>query len=440
MVEEKRAHDKKSLNPAENDPTSNPCLDRLFIIEQLINSSANIMAMADKNHVYRFVNNAYLEMHGKEKHDVIGKQVADVLGEQFNRILKPYFDRALAGYGAVYPTWFTFQGVGEKFISINYSPFLDQNGEVAGVIINVWDLTRFKMTEMEFRAIFDNSQAGILVVDENRIIKEINHRLVEILGYGSANDLIGRSVIKIHVNEKTFQEFGEKNFYPLVYGKKLHIEYQLRKKDGEPIWCTLSGKAIDDAFPHDLSKGVVWIIDDLSERKKLEEKLLEKANTDSLTGLFNRRYFVDIAEQEIKKSFRYDHHLSLMIIDIDHFKDFNDKYGHDIGDKVLVAFSKAIRENLRDFDISCRLGGEEFTVLLPNTGMEEATRVAVRLRKVVEEMSIGYSEKELHVTVSIGVSTITSSTPDYKTLNKQADIALYAAKNKGRNRVEVYFE
>lgn len=171
---------------------------------------------------------------------------------------------------------------------------------------------------------------------------------------------------------------------------------------------------------------------EVSQRKAAEEKLRTLANTDELTGLFNRRYISELLIEEIRRAARYNNALSLLIIDIDNFKTINDTHGHDAGDQVLQAFSKLLLEVNRDTDKVGRWGGEEFVVILPHASSDKALTLAERVRiKVVED---GFQPVD-SFTVSIGIATYEEG-DTAESLIKRADKALYSAKNQGKNRVE----
>lgn len=173
--------------------------------------------------------------------------------------------------------------------------------------------------------------------------------------------------------------------------------------------------------------------------RELEENrraLAELAATDSLTGLKNRRTFFDACAQALASAERYHNDLSLLFIDVDHFKRINDTYGHPSGDSVLVYLARLLVETLRGGDVVGRIGGEEFAVLLPNANPLTATTIAERLRRTVEQESLSVEGNDVRVTVSIGLASLSADaaqTPE--ALLAIADQRVYAAKKGGRNRV-----
>ncbi len=171
---------------------------------------------------------------------------------------------------------------------------------------------------------------------------------------------------------------------------------------------------------------------------ELERRILRLASTDSLTGVLNRRAFMERMEQEINRSFRENSPLSLILADIDHFKGVNDRHGHQVGDLVLQKFVSQLTESSRTYDFVGRYGGEEFVICLPGSTDSQARTVAERMRKSVEEMRIMLPDisKSVRITTSFGVVTLRLELEDsVDSLIGRADDALYKAKREGRNRV-----
>ncbi len=166
-------------------------------------------------------------------------------------------------------------------------------------------------------------------------------------------------------------------------------------------------------------------------------ELSVKAATDGLTGLYNHDYFQNMLAQEMLQSQRQLRNLSLIMIDIDHFKNFNDQWGHQIGDLVLKKVAGAIRDTCRKSDVVARYGGEEMAVILPETAPDMATMVAERIRKAVESLEIPQEETILRVTISLGVSYLGDDVKNKEILIEKADDALYTSKREGRNKVTV---
>ncbi len=169
---------------------------------------------------------------------------------------------------------------------------------------------------------------------------------------------------------------------------------------------------------------------------ELRKDLIQNALFDQLTGVANRRHFFQVAEEEFGRFTRYNRAFSLLMMDLDHFKDVNDKYGHPVGDKVLKELAETVLRNKRDSDLFGRLGGEEFALLLPETSLAGATEIAVRLRRACHTLGVP-GHMAIRVTVSIGVTQARSEDASFDDVLSRVDETLYRAKNNGRDRVEV---
>jgi diguanylate cyclase (GGDEF)-like protein len=174
---------------------------------------------------------------------------------------------------------------------------------------------------------------------------------------------------------------------------------------------------------------------DVTEFVRNAEQLEKLATTDGLTGLFNHRHFMKLAEAEWNRFLRHGRPLSLLMFDIDFFKSFNDRYGHEVGDQVLFHIAAMVGEGRRETDIVARMGGEEFAVLLPETDIDAAEAVAERLRQEIQDSELQSDGHDMTVAISIGVAEARPGMGDVGDLLKDADQALYRAKRNGRNRV-----
>lgn len=174
---------------------------------------------------------------------------------------------------------------------------------------------------------------------------------------------------------------------------------------------------------------------EIKERTRVQEELRVLATTDSMTGASNRRHFLELAEQEFKRSRRYPAPLSTLMLDADHFKSVNDRYGHETGDKVLKALAAAVSAELRVSEIFGRMGGEEFAIVLPATSAEGAAVLGERIRQSISQLEMPTKDGVLRFTVSIGVSELSDEDTSFSDLLNRADEALYRAKAGGRNQV-----
>jgi diguanylate cyclase (GGDEF)-like protein/PAS domain S-box-containing protein len=328
----------------------------------------------------------------------------------------------------------------EIHVSVTISPIHGSRGEIIGASKIARDITERKRqeaalleSEERFRSTFDAAAVGMALVDlEGRFI-QVNAALCHLVGYTEAE-----------LTQKTFQDITHPDdlesdlalLNELLSGTRQSYQMEKRyvKKDGRVIWILLSGSAVRDSTGKVLY--FVGQIQDINERKVLLDRLERQAQQDYLTGLCNRRFFLEQAETELARAQRYDNELSLFMLDIDHFKAINDTYGHATGDVVLQTLSHILRETLRSVDIIGRWGGEEFVILLPETDAQEAAEIAERLRDAIDHAKVTMTTGlPLHFTASIGITTLKEKDINIDILLNYADEALYQAKNTGRNKV-----
>lgn len=182
-------------------------------------------------------------------------------------------------------------------------------------------------------------------------------------------------------------------------------------------------------------RSVVWVARNITTRHELEGQLRRMSETDPLTGVYNRRKLVEQLQERFAEFRRYARPATLIMFDIDHFKRINDRFGHGAGDDVLCCIADICLEQLRDVDLFCRVGGEEFAALLPETDLDAATRVADRLREAVARHSVQCAQGDVSVTVSLGVAGFVATDALPEDVLRRADDALYQAKRAGRDRV-----
>jgi diguanylate cyclase (GGDEF)-like protein/PAS domain S-box-containing protein len=221
----------------------------------------------------------------------------------------------------------------------------------------------------------------------------------------------------------------------LKNGGPTTMEYRRKTKSGGWIWLHSIGQIAEWGPDHQPLR-MIGVHGDVTQRKHLELELKRQAHIDYLTGVSNRGHFMGQAEVELGRAKRYGSPLSIFMMDIDFFKQINDRYGHKVGDTVLVKLTQVCDEILRATDVVGRIGGEEFAILLPETDRQVAAEVAERLREAIAGARVPLEGGlPLHFTVSIGVTSLISSDDNMDVLLNLADKALYLAKNSGRNKV-----
>ena len=326
----------------------------------------------------------------------------------------------------------------------------DSQGRPIRLTATHTDITERKQVEDQLRQLsraVQHSPAAIIITDMNGRIEYVNPKFTLMTGY-SLDEMRGR-IPRILQPGKAEPGVQTDVWQTLISGKEWRGEIMNRRKGGESFWSSTSISAIID------SKGsithFVSLNEDITERKAAEEKIqllnaeLEKlALTDYLTNLSNRRYFMIRGDEEFKRAKRNGRPLSLLMLDIDDFKKVNDNYGHEAGDLALQKLAMGMKSSLREIDLFGRLGGEEFAVLLSDTTLEEAVLLAERVRQTIAEISFQFAgvaptqSITISITISIGVAAVNDGMTGLDDLLRNADTALYGAKNGGRNCVMIW--
>lgn len=279
--------------------------------------------------------------------------------------------------------------------------------------------------------VIENSPAATYVKNREGRYLLVNRMYEEVTGLSRAQTL-GKTDADIFPATMA-ESYRQVDKEVMATGRTIEAEEALVDARGET--CFLSIKFPTRNTAGEIT-GICGISTDITQIKHYQKELERLSRFDELTNLYNRRHFMTLARHELNRGKRYGGKISVMMIDIDHFKRVNDNHGHRTGDIVLAAIASQISQALRDTDIAGRLGGEEFSVVLPETELGNAILVAERLRQQVAAGAIDIgSGNTLNCTLSIGVADWTDKTEDVEKLLHRADQALYEAKNSGRNKV-----
>lgn len=292
----------------------------------------------------------------------------------------------------------------------------------------------------KYLTIFESLTIPIFIVDCDSKIESMNHAASLIINessvpgdraYGNRNNKID-FIESFPCMRKIYDDFIESGKL-----KKCYEKYVEKDSKYFHISCARS-LDISGKFT-----GILFIIQDITERKNIEKQLEYLATTDPLTGAKNRRYFLDMFEQELFRYKRYQHPFALLLLDIDHFKQINDTYGHDIGDKILKILVSETQKYIRESDIFARWGGEEFIILLPETDTQEALIIAERIRVQLSMTQLSVNNGNfIKFTVSLGLRVIAENEniTSLQGIINDADKALYIAKQEGRNTVSMFVQ
>jgi len=293
--------------------------------------------------------------------------------------------------------------------------------------------------EQIFQALVENTNDVIMVMDATSLsdggpkIVYVNPAFEKLMGY-TADEVLGHNP-KMLQGTDTDRKTRYRIRQAMRQGKGIRTQILNYSKHGDALWLDINMVPLYDA--QGKLTYYAAIERDLTEHKKLQSELENMATTDGLTGLANRQSFLHRAEKIFLRAQRLALPLSVVMIDIDHFKSINDHHGHAVGDTVLQQITEICQGSLRGSDFMGRLGGEEFALLLPDTPLANAMYVAERMREQLSKTPIPLvGGVTLGITASFGVATMNETDTEFNHLLERADIAMYHAKHGGRNSVK----
>jgi diguanylate cyclase (GGDEF)-like protein/PAS domain S-box-containing protein len=294
--------------------------------------------------------------------------------------------------------------------------------------------------EIDYKFLAENCADILCSVGADHVIRYVSPSALDILNW-DPGEMIGKDFDEFVFSEDVavLEDIGTDAAEDgAAYS---HVRVRLLKKNQTPVWISINARCVRDPVSGE-PREYVLSMRDVTGRKVLEEKLSALAMTDALTGLWNRRAFDQALRREWKRTVRDESQLSLLLLDLDHFKLLNDQYGHPLGDEYLTTVASAISDTVRASDVVCRWGGDEIAIILPGTDHAGAARTAEKVRAAVEALRFRVrknADEWVSVTASIGVATAISqpagSVTTPQNLLPAADKALYKAKHDGQNRV-----
>ncbi|GGI81206.1 putative bifunctional diguanylate cyclase/phosphodiesterase [Legionella impletisoli] len=312
--------------------------------------------------------------------------------------------------------------------------------EIVGRVYSFRDVTARRLADDELRIrerAIEASTHGIAIIDlskQDLPIIYINPSFERTTGF-SEEDLLGQSISLIYP-EIMDQANKQRINLGIREEREETVEVQLQRKTGEIFWCELGVAPVKNSF--NAVKHYVFIINEITQRKEMEEQLLRQATHDSLTELPNRVLLMDRVEQAILQAKKNKSKVAFLFLDLDRFKMTNDTLGHGMGDKLLQSIANKLLIATNDFDTVARFGGDEFVILLPNLEQYHDAEVLAQELLILIQKPIKIDQHHLKITASIGISFYPRDGEDYETLMKNADLSMYHAKDSGRNTYRVF--
>jgi len=422
------------------EPTKEELLLKVNALEQVVNNVGSYIFTKDIQGCYTFVNNAVEKLFDASLDCIIGKDDSHFFDLEVNNQLKINDQKVLSENTLISSEEVNLiKSTGElkTFHTVKKS-LTNDLGEIIGMCGISTDISKQKELENVVKeqnklldAVLNNVDAYVYMKDDQRYFRYVNDKTAAMFGQSNENivgkldsDVIGQEMadhfwqsdkLVFETNEKqTIEEVADDGEGNLRHYISMKMPYKISEK----------------------SHALIGFSTDVTELYQLKEEFKKQANTDALTSLYNRRYFFKHAAIEFSRAKRHGLDMAVISIDIDYFKEINDKYGHPIGDKVLIKMSENILQNLRQEDILARIGGEEFSIILPNTTLEQAKPVAERICQTQNKFVVNAQNNEaIEIHVSVGLVSMKATDTNFDDLFVRADNALYQAKETGRNRV-----
>ncbi|SQD78231.1 sensor domain-containing diguanylate cyclase [Moritella yayanosii] len=411
---------------------------QLAALKQVCNTLGAYIYTKDIQGRYTYANRAVLKLFNKSLEEVIGcddtqffdLDISSHIKENDNQVMQ-----TATVINAEETNYIKSSGEQRIYHTVK-SPLFDDDGRVCGICGISTDITtekRLRDLNHEQKQLLDtvlnNIPACVYIKDEERRFLYANSK-VSALFERPITEIIGQLETSIlpkdiaaHFHESDAKVFKTKSIQRIeetVIDNVGNTVHYLSVK----VPITINNKC-----------AVIGFSTDVTELYELKEQFRQQANTDYLTNLYNRRYFIEQAEREFTRSQRHALPLTIISIDIDHFKHINDNYGHPFGDKILIDISEQLLQGTRQEDVVARIGGDEFAIMLPNTTRSQGTSLAERIQKQLQAHDFSATTDDLKVAVSIGITVLSGTDTCFDELLLRVDKALYQAKNKGRNQV-----
>ncbi len=420
---------------------------QLSLNQQLIEALPNPLFFKDTSGHYLGCNRAFEEFTGRSKEDFVGKTVFELQDAETAR-LSAEFDRSLMERPGIqrYETLIQLPSFeAPRYVQISKATFLDASGNVSGLVGIMVDLTDIREAENNLRKNETQLRLALESAEMATWIWNVGEKTFQ--ASGGFNALFG---IKSDVPTRLFEDFRAAIHpedrertdaalkHALIYSDDFRIEMRVLWPDGGTHWIASQGQIIRN--PEGRALTLIGVAMNITERKLAEQRIEHMAQHDSLTGLPNRVLLKDRISQAVLHANRGRTPVAVLFIDLDRFKNINDSLGHEAGDRLLQTVAKRIRTCLREGDTVSRLGGDEFVIVLPE--IHGAHDVSIVAAKVLETLSQPYHlhDHDLHVSASIGVAIFPEDGEDAETLMRNADAAMYHAKDSGRANYQFFTE
>jgi two-component system CheB/CheR fusion protein len=409
------------------------------LLEGIMDNTESVVYAKDMEGRYLLINRRFEQLHGVRQVDFLGKTDYEIFPRAMAAVLRANDTRALEAGAPLVEEETVIDCNGRTLTALSVKFVLrDAGGEPYATCGMSTDITERHATQKQLELItlaLNEANDGIVLYERNEKTERFeicyaNAMLLRMSGY-SLEELHGRSADAFS-GRYTDEEELRKARETLLAGNPLHRQVRLEKKDGDMIWAEISSRPI---VTDGIVRYVVSVFRDVTQKRLREEQLSYEASHDPLTGAYNRRYLLQSLELALYDARRRETVHGLIAIDLDEFKPVNDTFGHEAGDRLLVALTILMGSRLRRGDILARMGGDEFAILLLGCSPDQAEEIAQELIASIAAYHYPWKTARLNVGASAGVAAVDAASSGAMDVLRAADEACYAAKRSGKGRV-----
>jgi diguanylate cyclase (GGDEF)-like protein/PAS domain S-box-containing protein len=410
------------------------------MLRQLVDASPAMVSYVDSDGRFRLTNRAFENWLGSNRDELYGRHLRDVLGERPFEAIRGHFERALKGEPVRFERLIATLDGGVRYVDSILTPHFGDKKQVKGIFEMIVDITdRKRMEEVlrdseeRHRALVENSPVCILELNLGGHLETLNLAGRTMIGEDDRSHVFGLSFVDIvaPADRPRIAELLDR----VRAGEATQAEFAALIDKERRVF---SASFLPLRSPDGKVQKLMGVMQDITDAHMLADELSYQASYDALTGLVNRREFEQRLERVLETAGVEDTENALCYLDLDQFKVINDTCGHIAGDELLRQIAAVLQANVRQRDTLARLGGDEFGVLMERCSLEQAIRVANKLRRKVADFRFVWAQRSFGVGVSIGIVPIDQNSEKMSAVMNAADNACYTAKYKGRNRVHVY--
>jgi diguanylate cyclase (GGDEF)-like protein/PAS domain S-box-containing protein len=420
-------------------------------LRRILNSIGTPIAFVDKERRFQFANESMMEWNGSQSESIIGKRVGEVFDPHVYEKFMPHLDRALAGTETVFEREIGAPDGNRRWARLRCVPQRNSAGSIDGFYVVVFDVHDLKVQQRELQAKqeelrlanwmlsshLENSPLAAVELDSDLNIRRWSERAERLFGW-RRDQVMNRSLWELSLIADGEVDAITRSFALILSAHQQRVStlQRITRSDGSRIWCEWYVSALCDSSGHVAS--IFALVHDVNQRVEAEARLQQLAAYDALTGLTNRSSLQFELSQALDRARRGDYGVAALFIDLDHFKNVNDTLGHRVGDQLLLAVARVLKASVRKGDVVSRMGGDEFMLVIEHASVRSAASHIADKILIALNQPIPVEGHMLTVAASIGIAVFPDHGSDANLLLKNADVAMYHAKELGKGRYEFF--